>query len=300
MKMEMDLTSKKRVFFNIPSLNKMTKLPGLQWLLLIIPIGYVMVLLGFSLFGLLKLSIYKDGFTLDFLIRFFQEPVYLKVLFLTLKIAFIVTLSSLLLSYPVAYLLVGMESEQWRRWTLGAVMVPFWISLLVRSYSWTLLLQTNGAINKLLIWSGIIDTPIKLLYNTIGVTIGMTHVLIPYMVLSLYSVMSGIDRRLVQAAEGLGARPWQAFFQVFMPLSLPGILSGSLLVFVLGIGYFITPALLGGPDNTMISQLIQVQIDLLNWNFAAAISIILLVVTLLLLAVAYGVLRKFPGLTGVK
>jgi ABC-type spermidine/putrescine transport system permease subunit I len=144
---------------------------------------------------------------------------------------------------------------------------------------------------------GLIDQPLLLLYNTTGVVIGMTHVLLPYMVLSLYSVMEGIDQRLLQAAEGMGARPYKAFYQVFFPLSLPGVLSGTLLVFVLGVGYFITPALLGGAGNTMISMLILDNISTtLNWNFASAIALLLFIVTLLLLFLAYILTRNNPAI----
>src|SRR5699024_701231 len=124
-------------------------------------------------------------------------------------------------------------------------LIPFWISLLVRTFSWIILLQNEGVINQFLMSIGVISEPIKLLYSTTGVVIGMVHVLYPFMFFSLYSVMKGIDQRLVDAAEGLGARPMKAFTQITLPLSLPGILAGSLLVFVMSLGFFVTPALLG-------------------------------------------------------
>ncbi len=278
------------------------RIKGLQWLLLFLPLAYILFLLVFSMLGLFKLSIFgKNGFTLEYLERIFSTPIYLEVLWLTLKIAFLVTVFVLIFAYPVAYLLVKIESAGWKKAIFAAVLIPFWISLLVRTFAWTVLLQEQGVINKILLGIGLIDKPLPLLYNTTGVIIGMTHVLLPYMVLSLYSVMEGIDRRLLQAAEGLGARPWKAFAQIFFPLSLPGVMSGSLLVFVMGIGYFITPALLGGANDMMISMLIQDNISTtLNWNLASAIALVLFVVTMLLLFLAFLLTKNSPVLKEVK
>lgn len=285
-----------------PSLHRFVGIPGLKWLLLLIPLAYTVFLLYYSMISVLKLSIYdKNGFTLQYIQQVFTEPLYLKVLGVTLKTAFIVTVATLLISYPIAYLLVVMESKSWKKVVMSLVMITLWISLLVRTFTWTVILQDQGIINKALLSLGLITEPIKLLYNTTGVVIGMTHILIPYMVLSLYAVMEGIDRRLVQAAQGMGARPWKAFLQVFFPLSLPGVLSGSLIVFVLGLGYFITPALLGGQGNMMISKLIQENIQTtLNWSMASAISLVLLAATLLLLGLAAWVSRLSPLLKGEK
>jgi ABC-type spermidine/putrescine transport system permease subunit I len=298
----MQLESKRieRAPTRVPFIHKISNVPGLKWLLFVIPLLYILILLGYSLISILKLSVTnKEGFTLEWITKFFVEPVYAEVLFLTIKTAFIVTFFSLIIAYPIAYVLVKVESKKWKQVILGSILISFWISLLVRTFAWTILLQKNGAINKLLLSLGVIDKPLDLLFNTIGVVVGMTHILVPYMILSLYSVMDGIDFRLVQAAEGLGARPWKAFVQIFLPLSFPGILSGSLLVFVLGIGYFITPSLLGGNENTMISQLIYQQTNIvLNWNFAAGISVILLLTTLLLLAISAYVTRKYTGMEG--
>lgn len=282
----------------VPSPHKLTTLPGLQWLLVIVPLGYIVFLMFFSMIGLFKLSVYdENGFTLKYLMHVFSEPVYLQVLWLTLKISFFVTLAALIVAYPVAYLLVKIESENWKKVIFAAVLIPFWISLLVRTFAWTVLLQEQGVINKALLAMGLISQPIPLLYNTTGVVIGMTHVLLPYMVLSLYSVMEGIDQRLTQAAEGMGARPWKAFVQIFLPLSLPGVLSGSLLVFILGLGYFITPALLGGSNNMMISMLIQNNVSTtLNWHLASALALVLFVVTLLLLFLSYLMTRNHAAL----
>jgi ABC-type spermidine/putrescine transport system permease subunit I len=286
----------------VPPLNRFVKTPGLKWLLLIIPLVYTVFLLYYSMISVLKLSIYdKTGFTLKYLEQVFTEPLYLKVLWVTVKTAFIVTIATLIISYPIAYLLVVMESRLWKKVVMALVMITLWISLLVRTFTWTVILQDQGIVNKFFLSIGLISEPVKLLYNTTGVIVGMTHILIPYMVLSLYSVMEGIDRRLTQAAQGMGARPWRAFLQVFFPLSLPGVLSGSLIVYVLGIGYFITPALLGGQGNMMISKLIQENIQTtLNWSMASAISLVLLLTTLILLGLAAWISRLSPLLKGDK
>ncbi|MGE5704942.1 MAG: ABC transporter permease [Clostridia bacterium] len=281
-------------------LHQVVRLPGLKWLLVLIPLGYVVFLLYYSMGSVLKLSVYdKSGFTLQYVQEVVTDTLYLKVLWNTLKTSFVVTVCTLMLAYPTAYLLVVIESATWKRMIMAAVMITLWISLLVRTFTWTVILQEHGIINTMLLQLGLINEPIKLLYNSIGVTIGMTHILFPYMVLSLYSVMERIDRRLIQAAEGMGARPWQAFLQITLPLSLPGVLSGSLIVFVLALGYFITPALLGGQDSMMISKLIQENIQMtLNWNMASALSLVLLVTTLLLLALSYWVSRLSPMMKG--
>ena len=277
---------------------RLSRVKGLKWLLLFVPLGYIMILMFFSMFDFFKLSVFNDdGFTLEYISHIFTTPVYLKVLWLTVKIAFLVTLFSLIFAYPVAYMLVRTESGLWKKIILAAVLIPFWISLLVRTYAWTILLQKNGVINKLLMELGLISEPLSLLYNTTGVIIGMTHILLPYMVLSLYSVMDGIDQRLLQAAQGMGARPWKAFMQIFLPLSLPGVLAGSLLVFVMGLGYYITPALLGGANTPMIAMLIESNINTtLNWHLASALALVLFAATLLLLLVALLLMRGNPVL----
>ncbi|MGC5325940.1 ABC transporter permease [Brevibacillus sp. SYSU BS000544] len=288
------------VFIRVPPLLNFSKIPGIKWLLLIVPLMYVLILLYYSMISVLKLSFYDDnGFTLEYLKETLTDTLYLKVLWLTVKTAFLVTIATLVIGYPIAYLLVVIESERWKKIILGTVMITLWISLLVRTFAWTVILQEHGVVNEALLAIGIIKEPLKLLYNTTGVVIGMTHILLPYMVLSLHSVMERIDQRLMQAAQGLGARPSRAFFQVFFPLSLPGVMSGSLITFVLGLGYFITPALLGGQGNMMISKLIQENIQsTLNWNLASSLSLVLLVTTLLLLSLAYWLSKLSPVLKG--
>lgn len=263
-----------------------------QWMLLIPPVIFIVVFLLYPLGDLFLMSIEEQGhFTLQYYIRFFSEATYFKVLGLTLKTGGIVTMVCLLLGYPVAYTMTFC-SKTTRTIIMMGILIPFWTSLLVRTYAWMVLLQTQGVINQVLLKIGLISHPLALIYNTTGVIIGMTHVLLPYMILSLYSVMQGIDVNLISAARSLGASKSKAFLRVFLPLSARGIASGSILVFVMGIGYFITPSLLGGQNSSMISQLIQVQVnDLLNWGFASAIAFTLLAVTLLLMMMSKRLMR---------
>lgn len=217
---------------------------------------------------------------------FFSTPVYTRVLVNTFVTAFAVTAITLAIGYPYAYLMT-IATAKWRTVLLVLVLVPFWTSLLVRSFALVLLLRDTGVVNESLQAWGLIGSPITLVRNFTGVLIGMVQVLLPFMVLPLYATMRGIDRRLLQAAEGMGARPAFAFWRIFVPLSTAGIAAGSLLVFIQSLGFYITPALMGGPKNMMLGELIVQQVSsVLNWGFAAAIAAILLLTTLLLLAIA--------------
>lgn len=289
------------ISYRAPSASMFTKIPGLKWMLVIIPLVYIVVLLLYPMLSLFKLSFVDEtGFTLEYIHRLFSSTIYLQVLWVTLKISFIVTVVCLLISYPIAYLLIRISSNIWASIILALALIPFWISLLVRTFSWVVMLQDQGAINQILIGLGIIDEPLKLLYSTTGVVIGMVHVLYPYMFFSLYSVMKGIDQRLLQAAQGLGAHPLQVFFQITLPLSLPGVLAGSLLVFVMSLGFFITPALLGGSKDMMVSMVIENYINqTLNWHLASALSLVLFVVTMLILLLAFFILRNHAVLKDV-
>ncbi len=230
-------------------------------------------------------SIFDPELTLKHYIYFFKNPLYGRVLWITIQISSLATLTSLLIGYPVAYVLQRAKPNI-RKFFMLVLVLSFIISLLVRNYSWIIVLQRNGVINILLSFLGIIESPLKLLHNKIGVLIGMTHIFIPYIVFPIYSVMQGIDLNLEKAAQNLGASRLQVFWRINFPLSLPGIGAGALLVFIMSIGFFITPALLGGRKEQMLSNLIQIQvIDLLNWSFASAMSIILLVVTLIIFAI---------------
>ena len=234
----------------------------------------------YPLIGILTRSVYKGGYTLDAYRQIVRVPVYLTVLGLTFRTAAIVTLASLLLGYPLAYVLVSIRPRL-ARLLLIVVVLPFFTSLIVRTYAWMVLLGRNGLVNQWLVALGLAKVPLPLLYNQAGVLIGMTYVLLPFMVLTLFSVMRGIDPGLVRAAHSLGASRVQAFRRIFLPLSVPGIAGGALLVFILSLGFFITPALMGGPSDVMIAMLIEREVEItLNWSFASALAVILLALTL--------------------
>jgi putative spermidine/putrescine transport system permease protein len=219
----------------------------------------------------------------------FAQPVYLRVFWNTIVIASSVTALCLMIGYPVAYTMAH-ASERGRRFLVFVVLIPFWTSLLVRTYAWLVLLQQNGLINHALVGSGLLAEPAQLVYNRLGVLIGMVQVQLPFMVLPLYAVLSRIHPRYGQAAATLGAPPVTEFRRVYLPLSLPGVFTGCALVFITSLGYYITPALLGGRQDLMIAQLILIQIgDFGNWGLAGALAIILLFGAALSLALLHRV-----------
>jgi len=243
------------------------------------------VLFVYPISSVLLRSLFSPDFTLEHYLYFFKTPLYSRVLWITFQISILSTLSALIVGYPIAYVLRRARPGI-RNFFLLAITLSFMISLLVRNYSWIIVLQRSGVINTVFTTLGLIDTPMKLLHNKFGVMIGMTHIFVPYIVFPIYSVMMGIDLNLEKAARNLGATRWQAFWRVSFPLSLPGIGAGALLVFIMALGFFITPALLGGRKEQMLSNLIQIQIvDLLNWPFASAMSVILLIATLIVFSI---------------
>lgn len=258
---------------------------------------YLLVFFVYPTMQMLVLAFYEKEPTIMHFARLFTTPVYLQVLWITFRTALIVTALCVLLGYPVAYLLT---TTSWRAASLLLlfVLLPFWSSFLVRTFSWMILLQERGVINRFLLGLGLVESPLRLMYNRTGVYIGMVHVLLPYTILTAYSVMRGIDLGLVRAAHTLGAGPARAFARVFLPLSLPGVAAGGLLVFVLSLGFFITPALLGGRTDVMMAQVIENQVNLLaNWHFGSALAALLLVVTVVIY-VAYERLLGLDTLWG--
>lgn len=256
---------------------------GLRLLLLPL-LAYLAVFYAYPVVAMLWRSFSDPSLSLQHYWEILTTPVILKIFWITLRISTIVTIVALLLGYPLAYVMAT-ASPPVKKLLLGVVLVPFWISVLVRSYAWMVLLGRYGLVNQLLINLGLIPAPIRLLNTTFALYVGMVHILLPFMILPLYSVLSGIDRRLIAAAEGLGARPIRVFRHVVLPLSFPGIGAGCLLVFVLALGFYVTPALLGGTKDIMIAVMIAEQVDLFNWGLAAALSTALLVTTLLVIAV---------------
>ena len=253
----------------------------LRHVLMLLPAVLVLaVLFAYPLLGIVNRSVYKAGYTLDMYRQIFRVPVYLQVILATFKVSALVTMVCLALGYPLAYVLATRRPRT-AQLLMIIVVLPFFTSIIVRTYAWMVLLGRNGIVNQYLMALGLSDKPLLLLYNQGGVVIGMSYVLLPYMVLTVYSVMRSIDPRLVRAAHSLGASRLQAFRRVFLPLSLPGIAGGTLLVFILSLGFFITPALMGGPGDMMIAMLIEREVEItLNWSFASALAVILLALTL--------------------
>ncbi len=249
------------------------------WFYITPSVFFLAVVFIFPISLFLSKSVFDPAPTLEHLVHLLDNPVFFKVLWITFKISFTVTLTALLIGYPIAYLLT-VVSERARNLLMILVLIPFWTSLLVRTYAWMVLLGRKGIINQILIYLELIDQPVKMLYTTFAVNVGMVQMMTPFMVLALFSVMKGIERGLLQAAGSLGASKFQAFIRIYLPLSLPGIGAGCLLVFIYSLGFFITPALLGGRKDIMLSMLIEEQVSsLLNWGFGAVLALLLLLAT---------------------
>ena len=235
-------------------------------LLIVLPVGW-----------LAWQSIYHDGFTLENYRRIVSEDIYWRSFALTFEISLLVTVLALLLGYPIAYA-ASAAPRGLSIVILALVVLPFWTSVLVRAYAWLALLQRTGVINHLLQGLGIIDEPLALVHNSFGTVVATLHILLPFMVLPLYATMQKIPRDLMQAGASLGGSPSHTFWRIFLPLSLPGVLAGSTLVFVLSLGFYITPELLGGGRTVMVSMLVSRNVELYNqWGAASAVGVVLLI-----------------------
>ena len=252
-------------------------------LLLTISVTFLLVFMILPILDMFTKSVVDDnGFTWSYFKEFFSKSLYAKILLNTIRLSLISGLVTIVLGYPVAYLM-NRVGPVLRCIIMGCVQIPFWTSLLVRTYSWIAILQNQGVVNVVLQKLGIIKQPIQLLYNDAGVIIVMTYIMLPYMIFSISSVMGQIDKNVIIASRSLGAGKTMTFFRIFLPLSLPGIMSGFFIVFLNTMGYYIVPALVGGQKSQMFSQTIQNELSgVLNWNFASAISIILVMVTMMI------------------
>ena len=227
-----------------------------------------------------------------------EDQIYVYLFVKTLAVALAVTLTTLVLGYPVAWLLASLPVRQ-SNLLMILVLLPFWTSLLVRTTAWIAMLQSHGVLNNIFVWLGITtdESRFSLIYNMTGTIIAMTHILLPFMILPLFSVMKGIPPTYLRAAKSLGATNWTAFWRVYFPGTIPGIGAGALLVFILSIGYYITPALVGGQDGQLISNFIAYHMQKsLNWSLAAALGGILLVIVLAI----YWVYDKVVGIDNMK
>lgn len=260
--------------------------------------AFIFLLLLFiaPLARLFSLAFMDEGGALATFAVLAESDVYRRVMVNTLIVAAFVTFLTVVLAWPVAYILTRLKGI-WFGLALYGVLFPFWISVLVRTFSWMILLERNGPINRLLQGIGLTNEPLALLFNDTGVTIGMVHVLLPYAILPLYAAMSRIDQRLLLASDGLGAGLFDTFCRVYFPLALPGLLGGATFVFLLSLGFFITPALLGGANAITLSMLIASFVtDRLAWSLAAAGSLSLLIIVLAILAIAARVLPLDKGM----
>lgn len=244
---------------------------------------FMLAFYALPVLAMLGRSVADPTWTLANYARLPADTVFLNVFWTTLRTAAIVTVGTLLLGYPVAMALA--RPGRMAGVALIVVLLPFWTSILVRSYAWMVLLGRRGLLNEALIAAGIIEHPLRILNTSIAVYIAMIHILLPYMILPIGNALRQIDPSLPRAAAGLGATPAQILRQVTLPLSMPGVAAGVLLVFVLSLGFYITPALVGGARDMTISMLIAQQVDQLNWPYAACLATALLAVSLGVMAV---------------
>jgi putative spermidine/putrescine transport system permease protein len=261
---------------------------ALVGVLLLVPLGWLLVLSFQGEAG-------GGSFTVANYTRLFVEKSLTQTYRTTFEVSFTVTLICALVGYPLAYVLSDLP-RRWASLALIAVILPFWTSILVRTYAWMILLQRRGLVNDALQDLGLVDHPLKLAYNFTGTVIGMAHIMLPFFVLPLYATLRAIDRSYLRAAANMGAGPVRAFWTVFFPLSLPGLFAGLTLVFVLCLGFFVTPALLGGGKVIMIAMTIERTVLFYsNWGVAGALGLVLLAVTAGLLAVGWVFGRGMGG-----
>ena len=245
--------------------------------LIIIPVGWLFYL---SFIG-------RDGgFSFENYERMTKSRAYIRIFITTFKISILTTLICAVIGYPLAYFMSQL-SRRWASICMIGVLIPFWTSLLVRTYAWLVLLQKKGLINNIALDIGLISEPIKFVHNTTGTLIGMVHIMLPFLILPLYANMRSIDKDCLKAASSLGATPTRAFWTVFFPLSLPGLTAGLLIVFVLCLGFYVTPAILGGGRVIMAAMKISSNIELyFSWGAASALGVVLLVITSIILFIA--------------
>ena len=246
-------------------------------IILIIPVGWLFYV---SFIG-------ADGnFSLDNYGRMIKSKSYARIFRVTFEVSFLTTGLCILIGYPLAYFISGLPNRM-ANICLITVLLPFWTSLLVRTYAWLVLLQKRGLINDWAISLGLWEEPIKLVHNLTGTLIGMVHIMLPFLILPVYSAMKAIDQDYMKAAANLGADPKRAFWTVFFPLTTPGLVAGALMVFILCLGFFVTPAVLGGGKVIMVSMKIVSNIELfVNWGAASALGVVLLVLTIVILWIA--------------
>ncbi|SCX36128.1 ABC transporter permease [Agrobacterium rosae] len=285
---------------NNPSMQHDRKEQRLMLLLLAPALLVIVSLLIVPLVWLAWQSIWQEGrFTIINYQRFLTDSVYWMTFLQTFRIAIVVTLVTLLLGYPVAYVAAALP-QRWSVLVLAMVLLPFWTSVLVRAYAWLILLQRTGIVNSALKKAGMIDTPLLLINNEFGTVLATIHILLPFMVLPLYATMKKIPPELTMAGASLGGSPSHVFTRIFLPLSLPGVIAGAVLVFVLTLGFYITPELLGGGRTYMVSMLVSRNIQVYNeWGAASSISVVLMLCVFLIFRLA-SMLIPFERIMGTR
>jgi spermidine/putrescine transport system permease protein len=260
-----------------------TLTPVSFWMLAFVALPLILVVIV----SFFKRGLYGEidySFTLENYVRM-MNPLYFKILWNSVVVSFLTTLICLVLGYPFAYF-VARAPQKIRPLLLMFIIVPFWSNSLVRTYAWIVLLRTEGIINTVLLHLGLINQPLKLIYNEIGVLIGLVYTLFPFMVLPLYTSIENLKPALLEAASDLGAVAWKRFIWITLPLTLPGIIAGSILVFIPTLGYFFIPDLMGGSKTMLISNLIKNQfLTARDWPFGSAVSILLILITLVLVGI---------------
>ncbi|MDC0246591.1 ABC transporter permease [Deltaproteobacteria bacterium] len=232
--------------------------------------------------------------------RMIEYKSYARVYLITFQVSILTTLLCVLIGFPLAYFLAQLP-QKIAGILMLTVLLPFWTSLLVRTYAWLVLLQKKGLLNDFAIQIGLWETPVKLVHNMTGTLIGMAHIMLPFLVLPLYGAMRRIEKEMMHAAANLGAKPIQAFWKIYLPLSLPGMVAGSLIVFVLCLGFYVTPAVLGGGRVVMIAtQITAILENQFNWGAASALGVVLLVTTMIILYLAGRLLKLDSVLFGSK
>lgn len=273
---------------------KLLVLPAMGWLTLFFALP-LLIVVGVSFASRTAYGQVVFQWTLTNYTRFL-EPLYLMIFVSTLATALITTLFTFAMGYPVAYTIAMVLPKKWQQAGIILVMIPFWINFLIRSYSWVIILRAQGLVNTFLLHLGVIQVPMTLLYNNYAVMLGMVYALLPFMVLPIYVSLEQMDKRLLEAASDLGAAPFTAFRKITLPLTLPGVAAGSILVFISSLGMFVVPDIMGGAKSALMGNVIQNQfLAARDWPFGSALSIILALLSLVMIALYYKALEAQKG-----
>lgn len=254
-----------------------------NWLLL----PALAMLTGFFLLpslDIIRASLFAPDFTTEHFERIIDRSVYLAIFWRTLKVSLLIALAAAIIGYPVAYY-INTRSRQLQFLLIFLIFIPLWMSILIRSYSWMVVLGRDGIVNSALLGLGLTEEPVQMLFSSGAVFVAMLQILLPIQIVTCYGAMTEIDMDLIRAARVLGATRWQATRRVFIPLSLDGTITGAIIVFMLSMGFFITPALIGGRRDQLLGNLIESQVSQLNWGFASALGLLLLSGTIVMVVI---------------